>query len=73
MGSRDLPYMYAQAQRRAASESKCGHIRQIPTTHVCNTFSKLNSAEPDTHCATSLCNDGSCVWLWVFNSNVKFL
>ena len=34
MGRRDLPDMYAQAQGYAASKDKCGHIKQIPTTHV---------------------------------------
>ena len=43
MGRRDLPDMYAQAERCAASESKCGYIKQIPTTHVCNTFSNLKN------------------------------
>ena len=29
-----MPNMYTQAQGRTAPESKCGHIRQMPTARV---------------------------------------
>ena len=77
MGRRDLPDMYTWARGRAAPKGECGHIRQILTAHVTLCYVILpalqTSAELAIHCTAPLYNDGCCLWLWVFNSNISMM